>query len=431
MTQTFQPGQHPDADQLSAFAEHALPPHEQQQLLAHIADCSDCRALVFLAQEAVPAAALSQAAATHKPLFGWNLLRGWTLAFPAAAALAALVFVTLHLRNSATEDRKAAVANSAKLEQAPAPIPATPPPAQPASPKPTPTESPEKSATNAPIHLDAAKSTAAASFHGSAGPQPPRAYAAGLGGAPAPSTELKTATVSRQSSAGMTRSYGFAAATSPPVAAPIGGAIAGPLPQPTALATDALADQAAANNAPTPARPAPSAAILHSLNQQYSAAPPLQPAKPAATAALPAPAADTVSVSSASAQLETESAPSAGLISSASFGSLQANKARLAKKTQPELPSHRPVLATAASARQQLALDTAGSLFRSQDAGVTWQPVPVQWTGHAVKIALTSSPNPPATAAAKSSPAQPPIFQLTNDAGQLWTSPDGQSWKQK
>jgi hypothetical protein len=109
-------------------------------------------------------------------------------------------------------------------------------------------------------------------------------------------------------------------------------------------------------------------------------------------------------------------------------------------KVLPMLPSKFPVLSLVASGRQQLAIDTAGALFRSQDAGVTWQPVPVQWTGRAVKIALVTSPNthllansagaltaPPA--AAKSAPR--PLFQLTTADGALWISTDGQSWTRK
>ncbi len=48
MSDLLQPGQHPDADQLSVFVEQALPPHEREQILAHLAICPDCRSIVFL-----------------------------------------------------------------------------------------------------------------------------------------------------------------------------------------------------------------------------------------------------------------------------------------------------------------------------------------------------------------------------------------------
>jgi hypothetical protein len=40
------PVEHPDADELNAFAEGALPPSARQRYLSHFADCDDCRKLV-------------------------------------------------------------------------------------------------------------------------------------------------------------------------------------------------------------------------------------------------------------------------------------------------------------------------------------------------------------------------------------------------
>jgi hypothetical protein len=51
MDTRFQPGQHPDADQLNAFMEMALPEHERLETLAHLAECEECRTIVFLAQK--------------------------------------------------------------------------------------------------------------------------------------------------------------------------------------------------------------------------------------------------------------------------------------------------------------------------------------------------------------------------------------------
>ena len=48
MSELLQSGQHPDADQLSAFLEHALPAHEQEETLAHLAICPHCRSIVAL-----------------------------------------------------------------------------------------------------------------------------------------------------------------------------------------------------------------------------------------------------------------------------------------------------------------------------------------------------------------------------------------------
>lgn len=45
-------GQHPDFDILAAFAEGALLPREREEVLAHLATCADCRALLSAAAEA-------------------------------------------------------------------------------------------------------------------------------------------------------------------------------------------------------------------------------------------------------------------------------------------------------------------------------------------------------------------------------------------
>ena len=45
---------HPDAESLNAFAEKALPERERGQIVAHLAGCSRCRQVIFLAQQADP-----------------------------------------------------------------------------------------------------------------------------------------------------------------------------------------------------------------------------------------------------------------------------------------------------------------------------------------------------------------------------------------
>ena len=41
--------EHPDANLLAAFAEKRLLPHERKDLLAHLAECPECREVVALA----------------------------------------------------------------------------------------------------------------------------------------------------------------------------------------------------------------------------------------------------------------------------------------------------------------------------------------------------------------------------------------------
>jgi len=108
------------------------------------------------------------------------------------------------------------------------------------------------------------------------------------------------------------------------------------------------------------------------------------------------------------------------------------------------LPSKLPARMVVENASQTLAIDTAGALFRSDDAGVTWHSVPAQWQGRALSLRLVQprSAAPPtavkktanaAEAGLQTRPLAPsaPAFELTTDSGTIYTSPDGQSWQRK
>jgi hypothetical protein len=89
-------GQHPDADQLNAFMEQALPAHEREVMLAHLAVCTECRATVAMAlpdtKEVTP---VIEEPRRRPPRFA-----GWGLAWLAGATLAAVVFA-VYLRHEA------------------------------------------------------------------------------------------------------------------------------------------------------------------------------------------------------------------------------------------------------------------------------------------------------------------------------------------
>ena len=93
MSELIQSGQHPDADQLSAFVEQALPAYEREQTLAHLADCADCRAIVALSLPPLDEEPALQPEPARRP---W--LSGWNLAWPAAG-LAALILVGSRYRD--------------------------------------------------------------------------------------------------------------------------------------------------------------------------------------------------------------------------------------------------------------------------------------------------------------------------------------------
>jgi hypothetical protein len=119
MSEILQPEHHPDADQLSAFIEHALPAHEYQQTLAHLADCPDCRTVVSLSLPPVDESPVLQANEVRRSWFA-----GWTLAWPtAAAACAALaIFFVVHIHQTAT--RRPSASTAAQMAESHAPPPA-------------------------------------------------------------------------------------------------------------------------------------------------------------------------------------------------------------------------------------------------------------------------------------------------------------------
>src|SRR5882724_900319 len=81
------PGEHPEAEQLNAFAENALAAQERESVLAHLAACSDCREVVGLAVEARPEGAPAKPA---RDGFRWA-----TFQWAAVAASVAIVTVAV------------------------------------------------------------------------------------------------------------------------------------------------------------------------------------------------------------------------------------------------------------------------------------------------------------------------------------------------
>lgn len=87
------PGNHPDADTLTAYAEQLLPARERNQVLEHLSACDDCREVVALSlpepEAAIAVAGAASAAGRRR--FAWK----WTPAFGLAASVAVLAIVTV------------------------------------------------------------------------------------------------------------------------------------------------------------------------------------------------------------------------------------------------------------------------------------------------------------------------------------------------
>jgi hypothetical protein len=88
------------------------------------------------------------------------------------------------------------------------------------------------------------------------------------------------------------------------------------------------------------------------------------------------------------------------------------------------LPSRLAALSVASDGARSIALDAAGAMFLSEDAGKHWQPIHTQWTGRALLVRTL----PAVTQAAAMQNSQGILFELVNDKQQTWISYDGKTW---
>jgi hypothetical protein len=348
MSELLQSGHHPDADQLSAFIERTLPPHEREQTLAHLAICPDCREIVALSLPPVDEP-LPQPA-PEPWFFGWNM------AWPAIAAAAALVLVIVFVRNTATTRKNAGVHIQVAASNPPAPLP--------------PLETPEVS--NANRLPDSRQSAVASGAAAVAKPaQAKTTFNARTVEGPLPQTGLPQPAPASGTQAihGQLRSPGSDAAG-------VGLAMGPPQKEP-ALPIDHFQQN------PPNSSDANAAAAFDRLIQAPPAPGAPQAPKPA-PAPLPPPAA------AAATNQTVEVAASASAIALPSTSS-DFQLSQTASRLTHSLPSNLSVLSMVANAHQVLAIDFEHSLFLSDDAGNHWRAVRAQWKGRAVKVGLASS----------------------------------------
>jgi len=321
MSELFQPGQHPDADQLSAFAEQALPAHEQQQMLAHLAHCASCREIAYLAEEAeleeLTAAhpAVTQAPSVSKSRFqGW--FSGWNLAWAAAAAVACLTVLAIQLHlftvRKSGENTTTVASNSSPSRIAPSASRETTK-LQPSTPRENLSRGSSKNVSARP-DIDTASEPVTIALS----PQ-----------------NVDSATLTGRDAAELVRM-----------------------------------------------QPAPAT----SAEKSASAGIPAGSANAAATT--PQGAGAVTVVSGADAEVPMDTAEVSATLNNELVGS----KASSQRPT--ELPSHLAAVSTISNGRIALAIDAAGALFASKDAGKHWKSVSPKWTGHAVQVAFVSARQP-------------------------------------
>jgi hypothetical protein len=365
MNRTSQLDLHPEAESLNAFVEQALPEPERAQVLAHLAACGRCRQVVYLAQqtsEPVPVVVVHSAAQPAS----W--FRNWWFTWVPAAALVAMVAlaVFVHVRRAETGSELARI--TPQMGQS-APVP------------PAPEQASARTAAPPPAPVAAKRSPRVM-------PSPPLM-----------ASEMPAETAPAAASPALPGAFESARAESlPPVAEN-----ASRLEFRTQQDTAAMRSQAAA-------------AALRQQQMARALSPALSPG--VTSSASRRAAMDVGAVPSAQGggyttgadaapRIALQSAPSASFEEGAPGSSTKLDAVRMAGPIK--LPSGLDAVSMATARHAILALDHAGSLFRSEDQGAHWEPVARQWMGRAVSVRAT----PSAT------------FEIVNESGLIWVSSDG------
>jgi hypothetical protein len=381
---------HPDAESLSAFAEQALSEREHDQVLKHLAACGRCRQVVALAQEAGLHAEVEVAAAgraANQPYAWW---RSWRFVWvPAAVAAAfAVASISVYMRH-VEQSAEMAKNERERVTQAAA----TPPAAAP----------------------EAVKSPARSFKRTSEGtaPNPPSQELVVKAAMPAEPGGIEHPGASREEAA------------PPSAAAGPGFAGAGPAAErPTAAYT-----------------PEPAVEAWQQERQQKAAAGTEQRRLNAARARAP----DSVHGGAAGGSSEQVTVSVDQLVPQAQQAARPAVPTPSGTLINPDgttkriyLPSGLRIESMAAAGHRTLAIDEAGTLFLSVDAGSHWKTVTQQWTGRAIVVRTetknSASVAPAARAPANSSsdagaaPSPASFFEILNDKNQTWLSTDGETW---
>lgn len=467
MNQKPQPGSHPDADQLSIFAEGVGTAREREQMLAHLAECEECRDVVFLMQRPVETPSAAKDVSKEWIWQRWLLPAGL-----AGAALAGLIALLVYVRpgNNIPESiRQSAAVEAPKTEAHGAPL------ARSENPTPSaqrgkakkgsrPGRAAMSTVRREPGGADYSKARSVVSRPASAGvvnPGPETRLSSGSGaaiaGAAAPKPEaqsnLNSAVVQQLPLTGRSVTD-LQPPESPPVApeAMLRDKSEAKQNLP-ALQVEHLSDQAKTLSGVSGRVTDASGAVISGAtvalrdasgstrqiataadgsfrltgipaghydltvtspgfrsNQQSIDLKPSELAmvQPVLTVGE---VTETVEVTSSAPVVETESA---------SVSSVAAKP-----------PSRLPVVSSASLGKRTLSLDSAGSLFLSRNTGKSWKKVHQQWTGKAIRIDLTAAEPAKAKDTIEASGAENArsLFQLTTDSGGQWTSKDGTHWR--
>jgi Carboxypeptidase regulatory-like domain len=403
MSERLQPGLHPDPDSLNAFIEGALPEHERLECVAHLAECAQCREVVYLAQEPLVVPAADRV----------SFWRKWLRPIPALSALAAAAAAAV-LMLSVGIFRPEKPPNHSLVAMMPAPQ------AAPKEPPAVDAELTRKTMSEA-RHL-------AAPHAGSA-----RVVSVGASAAPTPAAEAPQArlvaaqpppvpAVPHQAEALL-----ITVANSAPISVPTG--IAGTITDLTgAVIAGATVTVHLVEGASNSVASADTKGQFHIEGIQpgkyevkvvamgfQSATKQIEVQKDHVAQAdsklAVGSAAETVEVTASArvASTETESVIEKKSVMAPLIGRVVQRKA--APATLSALPSNLAVVASVQKGKVMLALDTASALFVSQNSGQKWKAVKPAWQGKVARLETSGT-----------------AFRLITDGGAVWLSRNGAHW---
>jgi hypothetical protein len=354
MSELLQSGRHPDADQLSAFIEHALPAHEYQQTLAHLAECAHCRTIVSLSLPSVDEPPVLQAKPVRRSWFS-----GWNLAWPAVAAvLATLAAFVVYIHNTITPRRAGTTTQIAESHE-----PAATERQSISTPEPPPSQD------SKPQRNDRRVATA---------------QGAGGGGSIPLITGSAHEAQSKSALALQSPSVPGLLRPAPPTGRPAANGTA-QLQNPPGTAVDHARQNALRAGSTIEASPSASEATAAAIANAYG--------QSKAATASPSRAGSEAAAFGASGQtVQLQNTTPVAALSTTTNADLP-NQAQSVVAQQP-LPSHLPALSMISSGKRVLAIDTQNTLFFSDDAGNHWKAIPSTWEGRAVKVELVSSTIP-------------------------------------
>jgi Carboxypeptidase regulatory-like domain/Putative zinc-finger len=345
MSERLQYDLHPDADQISAFVEQALPAHEREQMLDHLAVCPECRAIVALSLPELEETPVPQPA--RKPW--WS---GWVLAWPLAGAVAAVTFFLVYMH-------RVSISNQVPAQQQ---VAVSHPPAPAASVEQSPANTRKQELRNSEPRIS--------------GPRISRDRG--------PDSVTKAVERTKSDAKNPAQAVGGPALTGRNFAALMRPSQATALKAPGASGGEHGVGFTSGRGAALSF--APSSAVAGQMQKMA----PIQPAGTAIGAA-PLQTAEAAVPSPSGGAGVTGAAPMpAGSSNLANF-EIPADQAEL-KQIRQALPSRLPILSMATEGQRIVAIDTHNAVFLSDDAGGHWTPILAPWLGRAVKAGLVVAP---------------------------------------